>query len=157
MNQPFSGGQHNEEVVEVHDAVDRVRQFVYLGAEVGGKQCIGHNVQGEMHHVDGNVALLASAPGLAHARRLANHGRRIFRDPLAMERRLRHLPLQPVLSALGGDHAFAKKHLRAPHRAFLDEIVVLHHQYFADVIRMIQEQDVVPANLVVGDVAVRLR
>ena len=71
-----------------------------------------------------------------------------------MKRRLRHLPLHAVLSAFGGDHAFAQQHLRAPDCALFDEVVVLHDQNFADVIGMIQEDDVIPSDLVVSDVAV---
>ena len=96
----------------------------------------------------------ARMPSLAHTVRLGDHGAGVLRNALAMERRLRHLALLAMLRAFGGDHAFAQQHLRAPHGAFFDEIVVLHHQHFADVVRMIQEDDVIPSDLVVRDVAV---
>ena len=59
-----------------------------------------------------------------------------------------------MLVAFAGDHPFAQQHLRALHGALLNEIVVLHHQYFTDVVGMIQKDDVVATDLVVGDVAV---
>ena len=71
-----------------------------------------------------------------------------------MERRLRHLALRPVLRIFAGDHALAQQHPGALYRAFFDEVVVLHYQHFANVFRMIQEHDVVPADFVVRDVAV---
>ncbi len=38
----------------------------------------------------------------------------------------------------------------------LDVIVVLYHQHFADIVRMVQEYDVMRSNLVVRDIAVGL-
>ena len=73
-----------------------------------------------------------------------------------MKRRLRDLPLRAMLSALAGDHALAQQHLAATHSSLLHEVVVLHHQHFADVVGMIQEDNMIPSNLVVGDVAVLL-
>jgi len=74
-----------------------------------------------------------------------------------MKRRLRDLPLRPMLRALAGDHARAQKHFCALHGALFYKVVVLHHENFADVVGMIQENDVMPANLVVRDVAIFLR
>ena len=71
-----------------------------------------------------------------------------------MECGLCHLPLGAMLRAFRRDHAFAQQHLRALDRALLYEIVVLHHQDFANVIGVIQKDDVVPADLVMRDVAV---
>jgi hypothetical protein len=71
-----------------------------------------------------------------------------------MKSRLRHLSLHAMLRSFGGDHSFAEQHLRALDRAFLNEIFVLHYQHFADVVRMIQENNVVPADLIVSNIAV---
>src|SRR5208282_1993216 len=73
---------------------------------------------------------------------------------LAMEGRLRRLALGAVLRTLAGNHALAQQHPGAAHCAFLDEIVVLHHQNFANVVGMIEEDDVVPSDFVVRNVAV---
>ncbi len=73
-----------------------------------------------------------------------------------MKRRLRHLPLRAMLSALAGDHAFAEQHLAAADRPLLHKVVVLHHQHFADVFGIVQEDNVIPPDLVVRDVAVFL-
>ena len=56
---------------------------------------------------------------------------------------LRRLTLLAMQSAFGGEHAFAQQHARTLHRAFLDEIVLLHNENFAYVIRMTQEHEVV--------------
>ena len=69
---------------------------------------------------------------------------------------LRHLPLRAMLRAFAGDHALAQQHFCSPHCAFFDEVVVLHDQHFADVVGVIQEDDVVPSDFVVRDVAVFL-
>src|ERR1700733_866388 len=75
-----------------------------------------------------------------------------------MKRRLRHLALRAVLSALARDHARgAQQHFRTLHGAFFDEVLVLHHEHFANVVGMIQEDDVIPPDLVVGDIAIPLR
>ena len=122
--------------------------------KIGGKESAGHDVQREMHHVDGDVSLLAVTPTVAQSDGFPHHGIGVFRNALAMKRRLRHLPLQAVLCAFAGDHAFAQQHLCALDRALLDEVVVLHDQNFADVVGMIQENNVMPSDLVVGDIAV---
>ena len=71
-----------------------------------------------------------------------------------MECRLSHLPLRAMLSTFCGNHAFAQQHFRALNRPFFDEVVVLNHQHFADVIGMVQENDVMPPDFVVRDVAI---
>jgi hypothetical protein len=48
----------------------------------------------------------------------------------------------------------AQQHFRALNRPFFDEVVVLNHKHFADVIGMVQENDVMPPNFVVRDVAI---
>ncbi len=135
-------------------------QFVHFvtrfPAEISGKQRLRDHVEREVHHVDRNVALLAGAPAVAHADRFLNHRAGVFRNALAMKAGLRHLPLRAMLCSLGSDHAFAQQHFRALHRALFDEVVVLDDQDFADVVRMIQEDDVVPSDFVVRDVAVFL-
>ena len=124
--------------------------------KIGGKQRLRDDVEREMHHVDGDVALLAGPPAVAQASCLLDDCACVFRDALAMKRGLRHLPLRAVLSAFAGDHALAEQHFCALDRAFLDEVIVLHHEHFANVVGMIQEDDVIPPDLVVGDVAVFL-
>ena len=64
--------------------------------------------------------------------------------------------LGAVCSPFTGDHPFAEQHLGTLHRAFFDEIVVLYDQHFADVLRMIQENNVVRTDLVVRNIAVGL-
>ena len=59
-----------------------------------------------------------------------------------------------MLGAFRGDHAGAEQHFRAPHGALFDEVIVLHDQDFADVVRVIQEDDVIPSDFVVSDVAI---
>ena len=86
-----------------------------------------------------------------------NHRACVFRDALAMKGRLRHLALRAMLRAFAGDHALAQQHLGALHRALLDEVVVLHDEHFADVVGMIQKDDVIPSDLVVSDVAIFAR
>jgi hypothetical protein len=71
-----------------------------------------------------------------------------------MKGRLRCLALRAVLSAFAGDHARTQQHFRALHGALLDEVIVLHHKNFADVVGVVQEDDVIPADLVVRDVAI---
>jgi hypothetical protein len=76
------------------------------------------------------------------------------RNALAMKGRLRHLPLRSVLRALGGDHPLAQQHSGSLHGALFDEVVVLHHQNFANVVGMVQKNNVMPANLVMCNIAV---
>src|SRR5215467_9800683 len=71
-----------------------------------------------------------------------------------MKCRLRNLPLHAVIGALGSDHPFAEQHLRALHGALFDEGIVLHDEHFANVVGMIEKDDVVPADFVVCDVAI---
>ena len=71
-----------------------------------------------------------------------------------MECRLGHLPLGAMLSTFCGNHALAQQHFRALNRPLFDEVVVLNHKHFADVIGMVQENDVMPPNFVVRDVAI---
>ena len=61
-----------------------------------------------MHHVDGDVPLLAVTPALPHSRGFLNHGAGILRDTLAMESGLGYLPLRAVPRAFRRDHAFAQ-------------------------------------------------
>ena len=61
-----------------------------------------------------------------------------------------------MLRAFAGDHALAQQHLGALNRALLDEVVVLHDEHFADVVGMIQKDDVIPSDFVVRDVAIFL-
>ena len=154
VDQPLRRRQQHQEVVEAHNAVDGVGEFVDFLAKIGGEQRARDDIQRKMHHVDGNVARLAITPSVTDAHRFADDHARVFRNALAVKGRLRDLPLRAMLCALRRDHAFAKKHLGALHRALLDEVVVLHDENFADVVRMVEEHDMVPADLVVGDVAV---
>jgi hypothetical protein len=91
---------------------------------------------------------VAQPDGFPHGRR------RVLGDALAMKSRLDHLPLEAMLSPFAGDHAFAEQQFGTSDGALLGEIVVLHHQNFADVLGMIQKHNVVPRDLVVSDVAV---
>lgn len=74
-----------------------------------------------------------------------------------MKRWLSDLPLRAVLSGLAGDHALTQQHFCALNRALLDEVVVLNYEHFANVVGVIQENDMIPPDLVVRDVAVFLR
>jgi len=112
--------------------------------------------RGGAFYSEAAVALLAVAPAVAHEHRCADHGACVFRDALAMKGRLRHLTLGAMLRAFAGDHALAQQHLCALNGALLDEIVILHDQHFADVVGVIQEDDVIPSDFVVRDVAVFL-
>src|SRR5579864_2409330 len=107
-----------------------------------------------MHHVDGDVPLFTVAPLIPQMRRLSHHHARVFRYALPMKRRLRDLPLRAMLSAFAGDHSLAQQHLAAADGTLLHKLVVLHYQHFADVVGMVQEDNMIPPNLVVGDVAV---
>ena len=69
-----------------------------------------------------------------------------------MECRLCCQALLPMIFALAGDHSFAQEHLGALDRSFFHEVVVLYYQHFSDVVRMIQKDNVLWANLVVCDV-----
>ena len=109
-----------------------------------------------MHHVDGNIPLFAVPPLIPDPRRFPHHRVRVFRYALPMKCRLRDLPLRAMLSSFAGDHSLAQQHLAAAHRPLLHKIVVLHHQHFADVVGVIQEDDMVPPDLVMRDVAVFL-
>lgn len=109
-----------------------------------------------MHHVDGDVTLFAIAEGVAHANGFADHCARVFGNALAVESGLGNLALRAMLCAFGGDHAFAEKHFAALDCAFFDEIVVLNDEEFADVVRVVEIDDVIPSDLVVGDIAVRV-
>src|SRR5579864_2147197 len=109
-----------------------------------------------MHHVDGDVALLTGPPAIAQTSRLLDNNAGVFRDALTMKCGLRDLALQAVLSSLAGDHALAQQHFCALDGALLDEVIVLNYKNFANVVRMIQEYDVIPSDLVVRDVAVFL-
>ena len=59
-----------------------------------------------------------------------------------------------MLGAFGRDHAFAEEHLAALDSAFLDEVVILDDEQFANVVRMVEVDDVIPSDLIVSDVAV---
>ena len=69
---------------------------------------------------------------------------------------MRDLPLRAMLSPLAGDHAFSQQHLAAADRALLHKVIVLHDQYFADIFGIVQKNNVVPPDLVMGDIAVLL-
>ncbi len=71
-----------------------------------------------------------------------------------MEGWLSHLALGAVSSAFAGDHALAQQHFCALDGALLDEVVVLDDEHFADVVRMIEEDDVMPGDFVMCDVAI---
>src|ERR1035438_3760463 len=109
-----------------------------------------------MHHVDGNVAGFPSSPAVAYADCFLNHCARVFRNTLTVKGGLRYLALRAMLSAFSRDHALTQQHLRALYRAFLDEVIVLDYEYFADVVGMVQKDDVMPSNFVVCDVPVFL-
>ena len=104
-----------------------------------------------------SMAMSRCSPGsplVAHADCLADHRAGVFRNALAMKGGLRNLALGAMLSAFAGDHALAQQHLRALDRAFLDEVFVLHDEHFANVVGVIQKDDVIPSDFVVRDVAV---
>src|SRR5579864_3616520 len=109
-----------------------------------------------MHHIDGDIALLAGPPAIAQTSRLLDNNAGIFRDALTMKCGLCHLTLQAVLNSLAGDHALAQQHFCALDGALLDEVIVLNYKNFANIVGMIQEDDVIPPDLVMGDVAVFL-
>src|SRR5262249_4642631 len=86
--------------------------------------------------------------------RFFHHRARILLNTLAVKRRLRDLPLSAMLRAFACNHAFAEQHFAALHRAFFYEVVVLDYQNFADIVRMVQKDDVVPTAFVVCDVSI---
>jgi hypothetical protein len=61
-----------------------------------------------------------------------------------------------VQRAFAGNHAFAEQHFGALHGSFFYEVVVLHHQHLADVLGIIEKNDMVRTDLVVGDIAVSI-
>src|SRR5208282_2921027 len=109
-----------------------------------------------MHHVGGDVALLPRTPRIADARRFFDHDAAVFANALPVKGWLCRHSLGTMSRPLSGNHALAEQHLRALHRAFLDEVVVLHHQHFADVLRMIQKNNMMRTDLVVRNIAVSL-
>ena len=64
-----------------------------------------------MHHVEGDVAMLAGTKAVPLFRCFAHDGGCVFRNALAVKRRLGDLSLAAMLGAFGGDHAFAEEHL----------------------------------------------
>ena len=156
MHQPFRCGQHHQKIVETHDAVDRRRKLINFLAQVSCEQGARHHVESQMHHVGGDIALFTRTPRITDARRLFHHDAGIFANALPVEGRLRGQSLGAVHRPFTSDHAFAKQHPGALHRAFLDEVVVLHYQHLPDVLRMVQKNNVVRTDLVVCDIAIGL-
>ena len=109
-----------------------------------------------MHHVDCDIAPLASMPRIAYAHRFFDDDAGVFANSLPVECRLRRQPLGAVRSTFAGNHALAQQHLGAVYGALFNKVIVLHHQHFADVFRMVEKDDVVRPDLVVRDIAVGL-
>ena len=115
------------------------------------------DVEREVHHVDGDVTLLPVAPTVSDIDPFMDDRIRIFRNSLPMKCGLCHLPLGAMLGPFSRNHAFSQQHLRTTDRALLYKIIVLHNQDFANVIGVVQKQNMVPTDLVMRDVAVFLR
>ena len=89
MHQPLRRREHDEKIVEAHDAVDGRSEFENFFAQIGREQRTRHNVKRKVHHVGGNVAPFAVAPGIAHTHSLFDNGAGIFRNTLAVKCGLR--------------------------------------------------------------------
>src|ERR1700722_3591428 len=62
VHQPLRRRQHHQKIVETHDAVDGAGKLIRFLAQVSVEQSLSDHVEREMHHVDGNVALLTRLP-----------------------------------------------------------------------------------------------
>src|SRR5512146_2028511 len=71
-----------------------------------------------------------------------------------MEGGLRDLALLAMSGAGGGDHAFAEQQLGASLGALFHEVGGLHDEDFADVLGIIEKNDVLASDPVVANVAV---
>ena len=71
-----------------------------------------------------------------------------------MKCRLCRLPLCTMHAAFAGDHSFTQQELRALYGPLLDEVVVLVDQDLADVIGIVEEDDILAANAVMRNIAI---
>ena len=154
MHQQLGGGKHHQKIVETHDFVNGSGKLVDFVSQVGCEQRTRHHIQGEVHHVGSDIALLARTPEVANVRCFFHHDRAVLANALAMKSRLRGHALRAMHSPFRRDHAFAEKHFGALHGALFDEVIVLHHQQLADVLGMVQKNDMVRPDLVMRDVTV---
>ena len=146
--------QRDEVVVEVHDDVDLVIDLEDVAGDVGVEEGAGDDLEGELHHLRADVDGLAGVPACAAQRGALGHDIGIGGDALAMEGRRGDAPLAHVEGALAGDEAFAEQDLHAALGALLDHLLRMVDQDFADEVGMVDEDDVLPAQLVVRDAAV---
>ena len=107
-----------------------------------------------MHHLRADVDGLAGMPARAAERGPFGHDIGIGGDALPVKGGRGDAPLAHVEGALAGDEAFAEQDLHAALRALLDHLLRMVDENLADEVGMIDEDDVLPAQLVVCDAAV---
>ncbi len=146
--------QRDEVVVEVHDDVDLVIDREHVAGHFGVEERARDDLEGELHHFRADIDGLAGVPACATQGSTFGHDIGISGDALAMKRRSGDAPLAHVEGALAGDEPFAKQDLHAALGALLDHLLRMVDQDFANELRMIDEHDVLPAELVVRDAAV---
>ena len=92
-----------------------------LAPDLGVEERLGDDRQGQAHHVVVDVARLAVAPGVAEPRGVLDHDRAVALDRLALEARLRELPLPPPEVALAGQQPLADDRHEQPREPVLDD------------------------------------
>ena len=118
--------------------------FARLGrvaADLGVEQRLGHDLQGQVHHVGLGVADLAVAPRLQHPLGVIDHEPAVRSDPLAVKRRLGQLALAAPELAFAGQEPLPERPLRLPQPIVLDELPILVDQHLLDQVGMVDEHD----------------
>ncbi len=149
----FQHGEGDEEVVEVHDDVDFVADGEDFGGDLGVEDGAGDDVEAELHHLVGDVELLAGVPGGGGGCGAGDDLGGVAGDALAVEGRSGDAALAHVDGVVGGDEAFAEEDLEADDGALADEGWGLVDEDLVDEVGVVDEDDGGAEEAVVGDAA----
>ncbi len=138
----------------LHDAGERVADLARLRRDVGVEQRLADDRQREAIHLLRHVDRRPVRPRLALPIRVLHHRRRVFRDAIAMKRRLHQPPLPQMHGAFARQQPLAEHALRPLEPAALREVLVVRHQDVLDDARIADDEHVLAAEPDVREIAV---
>ena len=138
----------------VHERFHRRRCVGRVAADLGVEQRLGDDLKGQPHQVVLDVARLAGGHDLEHPLGVVDHDVGVRGDPVAVEGRLRQLPLSAPEVPLAGQQAVSQRPLGIPKAVVLDELPVLIDEHLLDQVGMVDEPDRARAEPHRDDVAV---
>ena len=113
-----------------------------IAADLRVEQGLGHDLQGQPHHVVLDVADLSVVPRFEHPLGVFDHEPGIGGDSLAVERRLGKLALASPEFPFAGQEPLTQRPPRLPQPIMLDELAILVDQNLFDQVGMVGEDDI---------------